>query len=51
VIALGVHGACGLGAVMVHHGMPSTRCTAVVAVLAGAATLASALILLGLFRA
>jgi succinate dehydrogenase/fumarate reductase cytochrome b subunit len=51
VIAFTVHAACGLRKVLVGHGMRAARGTALVAVAAGTATLVSALILTGLFRA
>jgi succinate dehydrogenase/fumarate reductase cytochrome b subunit len=51
VIALAVHGGCGLRVVMLGHGVSPSRCGALVTLLAAAAALGSALILLGLFRA
>lgn len=51
VIAFAVHGACGLRVVMLGRGVSVARGAALVGVAAGAATLASGLILLGLFWA
>jgi succinate dehydrogenase/fumarate reductase cytochrome b subunit len=50
VVALGVHGGCGLGNVLRGHGA-SVRSGALLAVAAGIAAAASALIMIGLFRA
>jgi succinate dehydrogenase/fumarate reductase cytochrome b subunit len=51
VIALAIHGACGLRVVLLGHGVSPARGAAVVGLAAAAATVASALIMLGLFRA
>lgn len=51
VIALAVHAGCGLRVVLLGHGLSAARGAALVAALAAGATLVSALILLGLFRA
>ena len=51
VIALAVHGACGLRVVLLGHGLTPARGGALVGLAAAAATVASALIMLGLFRA
>lgn len=51
VIALAVHAGCGLRVVMLGHGVSASRSGALVAGLAAASALGSALILLGLFRA
>jgi succinate dehydrogenase/fumarate reductase cytochrome b subunit len=51
VIALATHGACGLRVVLLGHGISPARGAALVGLAAAAATVASALIMLGLFRA
>lgn len=51
VIALGVHGACGLRRVLESHGLAPARGRALVAVFAVLATAVSAAIQIGLFRA
>lgn len=51
VIALAVHGGCGLRVVLLGHGVSQRRGNAVVVGMAVLATLASSLILAGLFRA
>jgi succinate dehydrogenase/fumarate reductase cytochrome b subunit len=51
VIALSVHVACGLRVIMIGHGMRVGRGNALVVAFAALATLASSLILAGLFRA
>ena len=51
VIAFGVHAGCGLRTALLGHGVAAARGSAIVAVLAGLATLVSTLILIGLLRA
>jgi succinate dehydrogenase/fumarate reductase cytochrome b subunit/uncharacterized MAPEG superfamily protein len=51
LIAFAVHGGCGLRVVMLGHGVSASRASALVILLAAVSIVASALILLGLFRA